>query len=161
MKTETPELDVIFAHLAEQWRKERGATSMAKRMAEHPAYRKIVALGEKAVPLILAELERQPDHWFVALHEITGAREKPGQIKGNGRGLDRLGTTARLLLVICSSNPFSRISFKQVTASPVPKPWFTIALPGRQGTINSGGNLLWVPATTGRVACPVNSRSKP
>jgi hypothetical protein len=28
-----------FAHLAQQWRSERGATSLARRMAEHPAYR--------------------------------------------------------------------------------------------------------------------------
>jgi hypothetical protein len=77
------DLPLEFAHLADQWRKERGATSMAKRMAEHPAYRKIVAMGEKAVPLILAELERQPDHWFFALHEITGANPVPEKSRGN------------------------------------------------------------------------------
>jgi hypothetical protein len=71
-----------FAQLADQWRKERGATSMAKHMAEHPAYRKIVAMGDKAVPLILAELERQPDHWFIALHEITSASPVPEESRG-------------------------------------------------------------------------------
>lgn len=25
------------------------------------------------MPLIIAELEREPDHWFIALHAITGA----------------------------------------------------------------------------------------
>src|SRR5947207_4271000 len=71
-----------FAQLAEQWRRERGATSLARRMGEHPAYRRIVAMGEQAVPLILADLEREPDHWFFALHEITGASPVPAQSRG-------------------------------------------------------------------------------
>jgi predicted transcriptional regulator len=71
-----------FAQLAEQWRRERGATSLARCMAEHPAYRRIVAMGDKAVPFILAELEREPDHWFVALHEITGASPVPAPRRG-------------------------------------------------------------------------------
>jgi hypothetical protein len=71
-----------FAHLAEQWRRDRGGTSLARPMAEHPAYRRIVAMGEQAVPLILAELEREPDHWFFALHEITGASPVPAHSRG-------------------------------------------------------------------------------
>jgi hypothetical protein len=71
-----------FAELAARWRRERGATSLARRMAEHPAYRRIVAMGEQAVPLILAELEREPDHWFFALHEITGASPVPAHSRG-------------------------------------------------------------------------------
>jgi hypothetical protein len=76
------DLEQEFAQLAAQWRRERGATSLARRMAEHPAYRRIVAMGEKVVPLILAELEREPDHWFFALHEITGASPVPAQSRG-------------------------------------------------------------------------------
>lgn len=30
-------------------------------------------MGEAAVPLILRDLEHQPDHWFWALREITQA----------------------------------------------------------------------------------------
>lgn len=71
-----------FRQLADQWRKDRGPTSLARQMAEHPAYRKIVAMGAKSVPFILAELERQPDHWFIALHEITGASPVPDQSRG-------------------------------------------------------------------------------
>jgi len=71
-----------FTRLADQWRRERGATSLAKRLAEHPAYRQIVAMGDEAVPWILAELEREPDHWFVALHEITGASPVPEPSRG-------------------------------------------------------------------------------
>jgi hypothetical protein len=40
-------------------------------MAKHPAYREIISLGAPVVPLLLAELKRDPDFWFVALREIT------------------------------------------------------------------------------------------
>jgi hypothetical protein len=33
----------------------------------------LIALGEPAVPLLLAELEREPDWWFAALKAITRA----------------------------------------------------------------------------------------
>ncbi len=49
----------------------------AARMANNPAYQRIIALGMAAVPLILAELRQRPDHWFVALHTITGANPVP------------------------------------------------------------------------------------
>lgn len=42
-------------------------------MVEHPAYQAIIGLGEPAVPLVLKELEQQPDRWFAALRAITGA----------------------------------------------------------------------------------------
>ncbi len=50
---ETADARQQFAGLADQWRRERGASSLAKRMAVHPAYRSIVAMGQTAVPLIL------------------------------------------------------------------------------------------------------------
>src|SRR5258708_5461853 len=81
-ETTEPELRQEFDSLAAQWKRERGATSMARRMAEHPSYRRIVAMGDRAVPLILADLERQPDHWFIALHEITGASPVPEESRG-------------------------------------------------------------------------------
>jgi hypothetical protein len=40
-------------------------------MVKHPAYQKIISMGYAVVPLILKELEREPDHWFVALNKIT------------------------------------------------------------------------------------------
>jgi hypothetical protein len=71
-----------FGRLVRQWKEERGPTSSARRMAAHPAYRAIVGLGKPAVPLLLAELERQPDHWFIALHELTGANPVPESARG-------------------------------------------------------------------------------
>jgi hypothetical protein len=62
-----------FQRLADVWRRETWHLSSATRMAEHPAYREIIALGPAVVPLLLGELARQPDHWFSALQAITGA----------------------------------------------------------------------------------------
>jgi hypothetical protein len=41
-------------------------------MAMHPAYQQIIGLGNEAVPLLLRELKKEPDHWFWALKAITG-----------------------------------------------------------------------------------------
>lgn len=38
-----------------------------------PAYQKIIALGPEAIPLVLRELRRKPDHWFWALDMLTNA----------------------------------------------------------------------------------------
>lgn len=72
-----------FARLAAEWKAARTPTSSARRMAEHPAYRAIIALGRPAVSLILDELRREPDHWFIALSEITGASPVPAESRGN------------------------------------------------------------------------------
>ena len=41
-------------------------------MIEHPDYQRIIQMGEQAVPLILEELEREADHWYPALRQLTG-----------------------------------------------------------------------------------------
>jgi hypothetical protein len=71
-----------FASLAARWKEETRLSSRAKDMAAHPAYREIIAMGERAVPLILAELEKEADHWFMALREITGASPVPKEDRG-------------------------------------------------------------------------------
>ena len=39
-------------------------------------------MGQVVVPLLLAELVREPDHWFIALHELTGAGPVPKESRG-------------------------------------------------------------------------------
>ena len=56
--------------------------SSSARLAEHPAYQQIIALGPEIVPLLLRELERSPDHWFRALHALTGADPVPPESRG-------------------------------------------------------------------------------
>ena len=54
-------------------------------MAEHPAYQQIIAMGLEVVPLLFRELEREPDHWFRALHVLTGADPVPPESRGKIR----------------------------------------------------------------------------
>jgi hypothetical protein len=71
-----------FNRLVRQWREERGPSSSARRMAACPSYRAIVAMGQAAIPFLLAELQRHPDHWFIALHELTGSDPVPKEARG-------------------------------------------------------------------------------
>jgi hypothetical protein len=41
-----------------------------------------VKLGRPAVPYILEELRRDPDHWFAALYLITGENPVPQNFTG-------------------------------------------------------------------------------
>jgi len=47
--------------------------SSISRIIKHPAYQKIILIGERAIPLILADLQKEPDHWFYALTRLTKA----------------------------------------------------------------------------------------
>jgi hypothetical protein len=51
----------------------------------HPAYQRIIGMGQPVVSLIMRELEREPDHWFWALSAITAANpvkpEQRGKLK--------------------------------------------------------------------------------
>lgn len=62
-----------FHSLAETWRHDVRMTSSLTDMILHPAYQRIIGMGAAAVPFLLRELERKPDHWFWALTAITGA----------------------------------------------------------------------------------------
>ena len=66
------ELERTFNALVEQWRADTIFLSSIDKMAMHPAYQRIIGLGPQALPLILHELQTQPDHWFWALHAISG-----------------------------------------------------------------------------------------
>jgi hypothetical protein len=82
---ETPEptsLEQLFLTLAEQWRHERGPASSTTQLAMCPSYQRIIGLGAAVVPLLLRELERQPDHWFWALKAITGVDPVPAASRG-------------------------------------------------------------------------------
>ncbi len=53
-----------------------------ERLAAHPAYQKIIAMGARAVPYILRELQQRPAQWFWALREIT--KDDPVSDKDRG-----------------------------------------------------------------------------
>lgn len=61
-----------FRALVDQWLSDNRYESSLTAMTSHPAYRQIIRLGPAAVPLVLRELERSPNHWFTALNMMTG-----------------------------------------------------------------------------------------
>jgi hypothetical protein len=60
-----------FMSLAKQWKEDTLYSSSLEDICFHPAYQTIMAMGEKALPLILRELCRQFGHWFYALSHIV------------------------------------------------------------------------------------------
>ena len=70
-------LQARFRALVKQWKKDTETDSSIMRMVRHPAYQEIIGMGEPVVPLLLDELEREPDFWFAALQKITGADPVP------------------------------------------------------------------------------------
>lgn len=70
-------LDTAFQALVERWRRDNRLISSAHKMVLHPAYQRIIGKGPAVIPLILRELQARPDHWFWALHAITGEDPAP------------------------------------------------------------------------------------
>jgi hypothetical protein len=54
-------------------------------MAMLKPYQQIIGMGWPAVPLILEELQREPDQWFWALEAITDANPVLPESAGNVR----------------------------------------------------------------------------
>jgi len=76
-------LEEEFRKLVRQWKQDTAALSSITHIARHPAYQRIIGMGEKALPLILQELQREPDEWFWALTAITGASPIPTEASGD------------------------------------------------------------------------------
>lgn len=70
-------LEEEFHRALEQWREETGGYSLLSQKISHPAYLRIIGMGEAALPFIFAELTKQPDFWHVALSAITGHNPPP------------------------------------------------------------------------------------
>ncbi len=73
-----------FLRLSNEWKRDTGHLSLISQIAAHPSYQGIVAMGESAIPLILRDLETEPNHWISALSEIVDeGPEIPAHEKGN------------------------------------------------------------------------------
>lgn len=77
-----PALERRFRDLVREWKEATQFTSSLTRMVTHPAYQQIIGMGREALPLLFAELCREPDHWFWALRAITGADPVPAEDRG-------------------------------------------------------------------------------
>jgi hypothetical protein len=77
------ELEAEFKSLAAEWRAETRMLSLVAQKSMHPAYQRIIGMGQPIVPLIFRDLEQKPDHWFWALRAITG--DNPVKPEQRGR----------------------------------------------------------------------------
>ena len=76
-----------FRQLAAQWKEQSRHMSNAAQMAMLKPYQQIIGMGEAAVPLILEELQREPDQWFWALEAITQENPVPPESAGKVRAM--------------------------------------------------------------------------
>jgi hypothetical protein len=72
-----------FQRLVSDWKKQSRYLSNTAQMAMLRPYQGIIGMGWPVVPLILEELQREPDHWFWALEAIT--EENPVSQEDAGR----------------------------------------------------------------------------
>ena len=72
-----------FQQLAAEWREKSAFLSSPEQMAMLEPYQRIIGIGTPAIPLILRELAREPDHWFWALRAITGVNPVPPDSRGD------------------------------------------------------------------------------
>lgn len=81
------DLERVFMALADEWRRETQYLSSDHRIAMHSAYQRIIGMGERAIPLILSDLQRHPEpgHWFWALRMITNENPVPPEHAGDMR----------------------------------------------------------------------------
>ena len=77
------ETQKLFEQLAAKWKQETAHLSSPPAIAEHPAYQEIIGMGEKAIPLILRDLQETRDQWFWALRSITGESPIRPEDRGN------------------------------------------------------------------------------
>jgi len=83
MPTQESALNARFRELAKRWKDETLDMSSLSDIITHPAYLQIIAMGRKALPLLLDQLRNEPDHWFAALSAISNHNPVPPQQAGN------------------------------------------------------------------------------
>lgn len=77
--TLTPAQLEAFAEYNNRWQNDSLDAHISP--IDHPDFRRIVAMGQPAVPVILEELRAKPSLLFAALEQITG--ENPVKEKGH------------------------------------------------------------------------------
>src|SRR3954463_8713158 len=71
-----------FQRLLAEWKERSRHLSNLAQMAMLRSYQKIIGMGQDAVPLILEELQREPDWWFWALEVIADENPVPPEAAG-------------------------------------------------------------------------------
>ena len=68
----TARLRKEFKRLCTEWKRETQSVSSLRESAMNASYQRIIGFGPAVMPLIIAEMKREPDWWFWALRAITG-----------------------------------------------------------------------------------------
>jgi hypothetical protein len=71
-----------FQRLAGEWKEQSRYLSNSAQMAILSPYQRIIGMGLPVVPMILEELQREPDQWFWALESITAGNPVPPEAAG-------------------------------------------------------------------------------
>jgi hypothetical protein len=76
---------VRFQRLANRWREETFFSSSVTNNLAHPDFLAIMAMGEKALPLILKELQDHGGQWTTALRYIVDRDDYPDKPEDVGK----------------------------------------------------------------------------
>jgi hypothetical protein len=76
-----------FQRLAAEWKQQSRYLSNTAQTALLKPFPRIIGMGLSAVPLILEELQREPDQWFWALEAITEENPVPPEDAGKIRSM--------------------------------------------------------------------------
>ena len=72
-----------FDELFQKWQAETALLSSGTAIVSHTAYTQIIGMGEVVIPFILMQLQKNPQHLFFALYQITGENPIPLSHAGN------------------------------------------------------------------------------
>jgi|GEM_PF-3438320 len=76
-------IEIAFEELASSWTTDTAHLSSPAKFLEHPAYRQIIGLGPRVLPLVLNDLSEHRRFWFPALAAITGENPVPDDAAGD------------------------------------------------------------------------------
>ncbi|MGH9690448.1 MAG: hypothetical protein ACRD4C_05055 [Candidatus Acidiferrales bacterium] len=88
-QTERCDIEPEFNRRVREWKRDRNSSSLSSVITSHPAYLRIIGMGPDALPLVLRELEKELDHWFVALQSISGEDPVPDESRGDMMAMTR------------------------------------------------------------------------
>jgi hypothetical protein len=70
--TERESPEEKFRRLADRWHRTTDHLSVTFQILADRSYKEILTMGQRVIPLILADMRKRPGHWFEALELFTG-----------------------------------------------------------------------------------------
>lgn len=118
-----------FRALRDEWKAATRFLSDSAKKMNHPAYQRIIGLGPAVVPMLLAELKRDPDWWDFALMQITGVNPVPPEACGRlelmaKAWLEWAAEERRRADVLRCSTPANSELLRLAESKPPPPEWF-------------------------------------